>query len=35
MYLDEMWDEKIKEIIGDEDYSKFIDTLKKISEELV
>lgn len=35
MDLDEKWDEKIREIIGDEDYDKFITTLRKISEELI
>ena len=35
MDYDEMWDEKIKEIIGDEEYDNFKNTLKKISEELI
>ena len=35
MDYDEMWDEKIKEIIGDEEYDNFKDTLRKISEELI
>lgn len=35
MDLDENWDDKIKEIIGIEDYNKFLDTLRKISEEIV
>lgn len=35
MDLDEKWDDKIKEIIGIEDYNKFLDTLRKISEEIV
>ena len=30
-----MWDEKIKEIIGDKEYDNFKNTLKKISEELI
>lgn len=35
MDLDEKWDIKLKEIIGDEDYLKFINILRKISEELI
>ena len=35
MDLDEKWDDKIKEIIGIEDYDKFLDTLRKISEEII
>jgi len=35
MDFDEKWDIKIKEIIGDEDYSKFLTTLRKISEEII
>ncbi|WP_406533848.1 MarR family winged helix-turn-helix transcriptional regulator [Methanobrevibacter sp.] len=35
MDYDEMWDEKIKEIIGDKEYDNFKNTLKKISEELI
>lgn len=35
MDYDEMWDEKIREIIGDEEYDNFKNTLKKISEELI
>lgn len=35
MDLDEKWDEKIKEIIGIEDYNKFLDTLRKISEDII
>ena len=31
MDYDEIWDEKIKEIIGDEQYDNFKDTLRKIS----
>ena len=30
-----MWDGKIKEIIGDEEYDNFKNTLKRISEELI
>lgn len=35
MDLDERWDEKIKEIIGNNKYNDFINTLRKISEELI
>ena len=35
MDYDEIWDKKIKEIIGDEEYDNFKNTLKKISEELI
>lgn len=35
MDLDEKWDEKIKEIIGKEEYNDFLKTLRKISEEIV
>lgn len=35
MDYDEKWDEKIKEIIGDEEYINFKNTLMKISEELI
>ena len=35
MDYDEEWDEKIKEIIGDEEYDNFKYTLRKISEELI
>jgi DNA-binding MarR family transcriptional regulator len=35
MDYDEIWDEKIKEIIGTEEYSQFKDTLIKITEELI
>ena len=35
MDYDEIWDEKIKDIIGDEEYDNFKNTLKKISEELI
>ena len=35
MDYDEIWDEKIKEIIGNEEYINFKDMLKKISEELI
>lgn len=35
MGYDEKWDEKIKEIIGDEEYISFKNTLIKISEELI
>ena len=35
MDYDEMWDEKLKEIIGNEEYDNFKNTLKKISEELI
>ena len=35
MDYDKKWDEKIKEIIGDETYIDFKNSLKKISEELI
>lgn len=35
MDYDELWDEKIKEIIGTEEYTQFKDTLIKITEELI
>ena len=35
MDYDEEWDEKIKEIIGDEEFDNYIKTLRKISEELI
>lgn len=35
MDLDEQWDFKIKEMIGEEDYAKFMNILRKISEELI
>ena len=35
MGYDEQWDEKIREIIGDEEYINFKDILKKITEELI
>jgi len=35
MDLDEKWDVKIKEMIGEEDYAKFMNILRKISEELI
>ena len=35
MDYDEEWDEKIIEIIGENDYANFKNTLKKISEELI
>ena len=35
MDYDEKWDEKIKEIIGNEEYINFKNTLKKISEALI
>ena len=35
MDYDEEWDEKIKEIIGDEEYINFKNTLRTISEELI
>ena len=35
MDYDEEWDEKIKEIIGDEEYINFKNTLMTISEELI
>ena len=35
MDYDERWDGKIKEIIGDEEYDNFKNTLKRISEELI
>lgn len=35
MDLDEIWDTKIKEIIGADEYDKFLKTLRKISEELI
>lgn len=33
--LDEKWDEKIRKTIGEEDYSKFLKTLRKITEEII
>ena len=33
--LDEKWDEKIRKTIGEEDYSKFLKTLRKIIEEII
>ena len=35
MYYDEEWDNKIKEIIGQNEYDNFKNTLRKISEELI
>lgn len=35
MDLDEKWDERIIEIIGKDEYNNFLNTLKKISEELI
>lgn len=35
MYYDEEWDNKIKEIIGQDEYDNFKNTLRKISEELI
>lgn len=35
MDLDEKWDNKIIEIIGDDEYSNFLRNLRKISEELI
>ena len=35
MDYDEEWDDKIKEIIGIEDYENFLETLRKISEGLI
>lgn len=35
MDYDEEWDDKIKRIIGENDYINFLDTLRKISEELI
>lgn len=35
MNLDEIWDEKIKDIIGNDDYNHFLKTLRKISEEII
>ena len=35
MYYDEEWDERIKEIIGIDEYENLKNTLKKITEELI
>ena len=35
MDYDDEWDEKIKEMIGDEEYENYKKTLKKIAEELI
>ena len=35
MDYDEEWDSKIKEIIGNDEYDNFKNTLRKISEELI
>ena len=35
MDYDEIWDSKIKEIIGNNEYDNFKNTLRKISEELI
>ncbi|WP_405305159.1 MarR family winged helix-turn-helix transcriptional regulator [Methanobrevibacter sp.] len=35
MDYDEIWDEKIKEIIGPKEYDNFRNTLRKISEEII
>ena len=35
MDFDEKWDEKIRENLTDEEYDNFLNTLKKISEELI
>ena len=35
MDYDEIWDEKIKKIIGDKEYEQFKDSLRKISENLI
>ncbi len=35
MDYDDEWDDNIKKIIGDEEYNNFLNTLKKISEELI
>lgn len=35
MNLDEIWDEKIKNIIGNEEYNTFLNTLRKISQEII
>ncbi|MBR3141282.1 MAG: MarR family transcriptional regulator [Methanobrevibacter sp.] len=35
MDYDDIWDEKIKEIIGQKEYDHFKNTLRKISEELI
>ena len=35
MDYDEMWDERIKEMIGETEYDNFKNTLRKISEELI
>ena len=35
MDYDEMWDSEIKEIIGNDEYDNFKNTLRKISEELI
>lgn len=33
--LDEIWDEKIKNIIGNDEYNTFLNTLRKISQEII
>ena len=35
MDLDEKWDEKIKDIIGNDKYDNFKNTLRKITEEII
>ena len=35
MDLDEMWDEKLKRNLTDEEYDNLLMTLRKISEELI
>ena len=35
MNLDEIWDEKIKNIIGNDEYNTFLNTLRKISQEII
>lgn len=35
MNLDDIWDEKIKNIIGNDEYNTFLNTLRKISKEII
>ena len=35
MDYDDEWDDKIKELVGRDEYNNFKDTLRKISEELI
>lgn len=35
MNLDEIWDEKIKNIIGNDEYNTFLNTIRKISQEII